>query len=261
MVADIPYRILGDFSDGLAVVQRPREGSTRSAYGYIDRNGKMVIEPKFMPAGKFPEDGKGLAPVGFERNWCYIDRAGNIILRLPMEGHDRADAFQNGLLRWKEGFYWGYKDARGEWAIKPQYDDAGDFERGSARVMLEGKWILIDAKGKRMEEPKGPVPIADPSDGLTLAADGERRGYLKSDGQPAFPFRIYDEAHDFSCGLARIKLDGRFGYLDKTGRLAIPNQFAGAADFKDCLAYVLTDEGWAYVDPEGKTVWKSPTKY
>ncbi|MCW5978366.1 MAG: WG repeat-containing protein [Bryobacteraceae bacterium] len=260
LVADIPYRVLGDYSAGLAVVQRAREGATPSAYGYIDRNGKVVIEPKFMPAGKFPADGKGLAAVGFERQWCYIDRAGNIVLRLPMEGRDRADGFRDGLLRWKEGFYWGYRDPRGEWAIKPRFDEAQDFERGRARVMLEGKWILIDAQGNPLDEPKGPIPIAEPSEGLTLAAEGPRLGYLDAGGKPAFPLRVYDEAHDFSCGRARIKLDGRFGYLDSAGNLAIPNQYYGAADFKDCLASVMTPDGWAYIDPAGKTVWKSSAK-
>src|SRR6187399_347032 len=37
-IAEIPYRVLGDYSSGLAVVQRARAGTTPSAYGYIDRN-------------------------------------------------------------------------------------------------------------------------------------------------------------------------------------------------------------------------------
>jgi WG containing repeat len=217
----------------------------------------VVIEPKFMPAGKFPADGKGLAVAGFERQWCYIDRTGAIVLRLPMEGHDRADAFEDGLLRWKEGFYWGYKDARGEWAIKPQYDEAESFEKGRARVQLKGKWQHIDAKGHHLDEPRGPAPISNESEGLTLATDEGRLGYLASNGKPAFPFHVYDEAHDFSCGRARIKLDGRFGFLDRTGRLVIANQFEAASDFKNCLASVFSGEGWAYIDPEGKIVWKS----
>jgi hypothetical protein len=60
-VAEVPHRVMGDYSAGLVVVQRARVGSVPSAYGYMDRNGRMAIEPKFMPAGKFPEDGRGLA--------------------------------------------------------------------------------------------------------------------------------------------------------------------------------------------------------
>ena len=81
-------------------------------------------------------------------------------------------------------------------------------------------------------------------------------GYLKADGTPAFAFRRYEEARDFSCGLARIKLDGRFGFMDTAGNLKIPNVYASATDFVNCLAMVMGKDGWAYVDAEGKVVWQ-----
>lgn len=257
-VAEIPYRVMGEFSGGLARVQRPRQGSVPSAYGYIDRQGRVAIEPQFMPASDFPPGAADLAVGGLDRDWCYFDRTGKIILRLPMEGHDRAPGFHDGLLRWKETFYWGYRDASGAWAIEPKFDDALDFENGRARVELEGKWITIDTRGRPLEPAPGPQPAGPPSEGLTRAVDGDRTGYLLPGGKPAFPFRKYDAAFDFSGGRARIKLDGRFGYLDRDGRLAIRNEFSSAADFKNGLAAVLTAQGPAYIDTSGKIVWLSP---
>jgi len=259
-VAEIPYRVLGDFHAGLATVQRPRrtdaEGKTVPlAYGYIDRSGKMVIEPRFMPAGAFPDDGKGLAVGGLNREWVYFDRTGKIMLRVSMEGRDRADAFHEGLLRWKEGFYWGYKNAAGEWAIAAKYDAATDFKDGLARVELEGKWTWIDASGQQVEAPLR-ERVGKTAEGLTLYREGDRMGYLKADGTPAFAFRRYEEARDFSCGLARIKLDGRFGFMDTAGNLKIPNVYASATDFVNCLAMVMGKAGWAYIDAEGKVVWQ-----
>lgn len=259
-VAEIPYRVLGDFHAGLATVQRPRgtdaEGKTvPSAYGYIDRTGKMVIEPRFMPASAFPDDGKGLAVGGLNREWVYFDRTGQIILRVSMEGRDRADGFHEGLLRWKEGFYWGYKNAAGEWAIAAKYDSASDFKDGLARVELEGKWVWINTAGDVVEAPLR-ERVGKTSEGLTLYREGDRLGYLKADGTPAFAFRRYEEARDFACGMARVKVDGRFGFLDQTGNLKIPNVWYSATDFTNCLAMVLTKEGWAYIDPESKVVWQ-----
>lgn len=260
-VNEIAHRVMGDYSAGLVVVQRARNGSTPSAYGYADRDGKMVIEPKFMPAGKFPEDGRGLAVGGLDRNWCYFDRTGKIILRLPMEGHDRAPAFRDGLLRWKEGFHWGFKDASGGWAIAAQFDDARDFENGLASVEKDGKWVQIDTRGSVVPEKKGPRAVHPPSEGLALAEDGDRTGYLRGDGSAAFEFRKYQKAFDYHCGMARIQMDGKFGYLDKAGKLAISNQYASAADFKGCLAMVLSNDGWMYIDTAGKPVWKSESKF
>jgi hypothetical protein len=259
-VAEIPYRVLGDFHDGLATVQRARStdanGNTvPSAYGYINRDGKVVIEPRFMPAGPFPDDGKGLAVGGLNREWVYFDKTGNIILRVSMEGKDRADAFHDGLLRWKEGFYWGYRNASGEWAIPAKFDDVTDFKDGLARVEREGKWLWIDTAGNTVEAPAR-ERIGKTSEGLTLFREGDRLGYLKADGSPAFPFRKYGEARDFSCGMARVKVDGRYGFLDAAGNLKIPNVYASAGDFENCLAMVLSKDGWAYIDPEGKVVWQ-----
>lgn len=260
-VAEVPYRVLGDYSGGLAVVQRPRSGATPAAYGYIDRDGKMVIEPRFMLAGAFPADGNGLAVGGLDREWCYFDRTGKIVMRLPMEGHDRAPGFHDGLLVWKDGFHWGYRDMAGNWAIEAKFDDARDFENGFAAVEKDGKWIRIDTKGRTVPEKKGPRALHAASDGLTLAEDGDRMGYLLPNGNPAFEFRKYEAAFDYQCGMARIKLDGKFGYMDRSGRLAIPNQFAAATDFKGCLAMVMTTDGWSYIDPAGKAVWKSESRY
>ncbi|MBL8176617.1 MAG: WG repeat-containing protein [Bryobacterales bacterium] len=263
-VAEIPYRVLGEFHAGLATVQRPRATDAGgkpipAAYGYIDRAGKMVIEPRFMPAGAFPDDGRGLAVGGLNREWVYFDRTGKIILRLPMEGRDRADAFQDGLLRWKEGFYWGYRNAAGEWAIEARYDAASDFKDGLARVELDGKWVWIDRSGRQVDAPLR-ERVGNTAEGLTLYREGDRLGYLKADGAAAFPFRRYQEARDFSCGLARIKLDGRFGFLDSAGNLKLPNVYASAGDFTNCLAMVLTKYGFAYIDPEGKVVWQQKAK-
>lgn len=260
-VADIPHRVMAEFHDGLVVVQRARSTGPDgkqipSAYGYVDRDGKMVIEPKFMPAGPFPDDGNGLAVGGLERNWVYFDKTGKIILRLPMEGHDRAPGFHEGLLLWKEGFYWGYKNASGEWALQPKYDEATDFNKGKAFVGLEGKRIAIDRTGTEIKKRKDFEQTGQFSDGLAMVNDQMRSGYTKTNGELAFPMRAYDEAFDFSCGRARIKLDGKFGFLDATGKLAIANQYDSATDFKDCLASVFTRAGFAYIDVNGKVVWQ-----
>ena len=47
--------------------------------GYIDKTGRMVIEPQYKEAWDFSE---GLAPVWKDEEWSYIDRSGKIVLQL-----------------------------------------------------------------------------------------------------------------------------------------------------------------------------------
>src|SRR6185436_13473372 len=186
-------------------------------YGYVDTKGKIVIPTHFMPAGEFPDDPANLPVGGLDHDWVYFDRTGKIIMRVSMGEHlTNANLFVNGRLLMKEGFTWGYKDATGAWAIPPKYNDAQNFKDGLARVQDGAKWITIDTKGNPVPEDTRKLrPIEPVSEGLALARENDVLGWLDAQGQLAFPLRKYEEAHAFSNGRARIKVDGLYGFLDK----------------------------------------------
>ena len=77
-VVELPKEITSAqnrFSDGLAVVEK-----NDSLYGYIDDDGKMVIEPKFLAAAPFFD---GLAVVSVKAGdrlpFQVIDKQGNVV--------------------------------------------------------------------------------------------------------------------------------------------------------------------------------------
>ncbi len=59
----------------------------------------------------------------------------------------------------------------------------------------------------------------------------------------------YQEAHDFHEGLAAVKQNDRWGYIDNLGRIAIPlvHRIPEAGDFSDGFAFL----GDHYIDTEG----------
>lgn len=66
---------------------------------------------------------------------------------------------------------------------------------------------------------------------------------------------VYDEANYFTLeNLAAVKMNGRWGYIDRTGSFAIPIQFDEAAKFSEELAAVKQDGKFGYIDRTGKTV-------
>jgi hypothetical protein len=95
----------GDFSDGLA------RWLLGTKYGFIDRSGKTVIEPRFDLTFGFSE---GLAAVRIGKKWGYIDNHGKMVI----EPRDLSFAkpFHNGLARVgiRNG-RWGYLDRFGKY--------------------------------------------------------------------------------------------------------------------------------------------------
>ena len=130
----------GYFSEGLAKVAVKHLKS----YGYIDKQGKMVIPGKWNIASDFHD---GLAKVYDEKGKYFIDKTGNIVIEVNkwVETGD----FYEGLcyVRDKNGKY-GFINQSGEIVIPCQYQWWGNFKNGKARVKDEnGKEIYIDKNG------------------------------------------------------------------------------------------------------------------
>src|SRR5947209_5736016 len=58
----------------------------------------------------------------------------------------------------------------------------------------------------------------------------------------------------FGCKETPRTSPGTWGYIDKTGKVVVPAQFAEGLDFADGLAAVKIGENWGYIDQTGKAV-------
>ena len=61
----------------------------------------------------------------------------------------------------------------------------------------------------------------------------------------------YDELNQFSEGLAAVKKDDKFGYIDTKGELVVPCQYQYAGQFKEGLACVVNDN-ISFIDAKGE---------
>ncbi len=64
----------------------------------------------------------------------------------------------------------------------------------------------------------------------------------------------FDDALPFKEGLANVKIDKYWGYIDKTGQIVIPAQFEEAKPFKEGLAIVKFGNEWGYIDKNGQKI-------
>ena len=65
-----------------------------------------------------------------------------------------------------------------------------------------------------------------------------------------------DTTDNFHDGLALVQKAGKWGYIDKSGKYAIPLQFDKVENFADGLARVQKAGEWIYIDKTGRTVAK-----
>ncbi len=204
------FLVAGTSSEGLMAV-RIKETDRQ---GYMDRSGRIVIEPRFQRAGPFCE---GRAAVQrADGRFVYIDRGGNEI----GDSYDDAEAFTEGLGMvsiYKGGDVWlhGFVDLSGKPAIPVTIAGARLFSEGRAAVQgANAKWGYIDRDGKLVIEMR------------------------------------FAEADIFRSGRAMIRTSAEWGrnagLIDETGKLVVPARYETVAKVGDADLWgaTVTDPGY-----------------
>ncbi len=196
------------FSGGLAAVKN------NGKFGYIDKNGRTVIDFGFDIAHPFAD---GYARVKKAGKYAFIDKKGTFITEFE---YDDAGDFSLGLAWVKKNGKYGFIDTRGEIKIPIAFDYAGNFSQGLAAVATGSKYGYIDAAGNFV------IPAtfdyaADFSEDLAQVDVGVKSGFINKQGQIVIPC-IYDDAENFSCGKAVVCEKGRYATIDKHGNIDIP---------------------------------------
>jgi hypothetical protein len=134
------------------------------------------------------------------------------------------------------------------------------FSSGVAAICVKDACGLIDSTGKII------VPLKDGritnlatrySDGVGPFARGDLWGYVDQFGQVVIQPR-FKYAGDFSSGMARVALDGKYFFIDHKGNRVTP-EFDGLFDFREELAAALVGDRVGYIKRDG--TFAIPPKY
>ena len=169
---------------------------------YIDTTGKSAFNG--FDGGDFSE-GLALARRVKEKLWGYIDTTGQFVIspRFESNANNHISSFSDGLAMIATEGKAGFIDHSASFVIKPQFLEARDFHEGMARVVAEGPCFYL---------PK----IACASLVQVLGADGGdawqecKFAFIDKTGRIVSPLR-FDDAGDFSEGLAAVKIADRWG--------------------------------------------------
>lgn len=231
-----------EFTKGLfAFVGVERNG--KLLYGLITRSGVWALEPSWSNVRPYSE---GLAAVEQDGKWGFINEAGKIVI--PCVYREVGD-FHNGRAAVREASTFSYIDPDGDIAVKAAYTSAGIFGSDMAFVEQDGKQYTIDKVGQKITS-WGNERGTYYSEGFAVIKSGNTCSYYDTTRKRRFTG--FEDARPFSGGMAAVKKDGLWGYINTDGVMAILPRFVEAGEFSQDRAPVRDTSGkWGYVDKGG----------
>ena len=223
-------------------------------YGYANKAGKIIIKPKFEWAGPFSG---GVATIQLNGKYGFIDDSGKILANPQF---DEINEFHGEIACVKKGDKYGYINKQGKIVIPVQLDDGGYFQNGTSVIKINGKSGVIDQTGKYILEPVFENLTRSIPDGEQIMYKiNNKWGYVLAGG-----IRIEAKFDDWQLfaknGLASVKLDGKWGFIDKNGDFVIKPIYEKTKGFyKDGFAAVKIDNKWGLIDSKG--VWIMKPQY
>ena len=191
--------------------------------GYIDKQGKIIIEQKYNFAYGFI--GKYAIVEDKNHKKGVIDKKENVVVDFINE--DLVNLSED-MVFYKENGKFGLIDINKKVKFKPLYDKVRSFKEGLAGINIKGKWGYINKKGEIQIEPKY-YKIADFSGSLAGVSfkDYQTAGYINKKGKMVISFEENNlEPKEFKEGLAPI-IKGEeksCSYINKRGKVVIDNK-------------------------------------
>ena len=254
LMSHYDYDFIPFFSEGLVAIRNNNEPNGQ--YGYIDREGDIVIPFAYDYAAPFSE---GLAYVSKggtfiqddaaeDAKFGFIDRTGEVIVPLvydcdysPEHGFPIYDQFfSGGLARVSKGTV--YQDMKYGMIDKT----------GTITVPIEYDWIWLGGWHWNFDDGLALVGFGDDYWGWDYL---ESCGLVDKTGREVVAVGTYDGIMPFREGFAQVwhggegkyYRSGAHGFINTAGKEVVPCIFEDALSFSEGLAAVLMDGKWGYI--------------
>jgi hypothetical protein len=244
------YEKNADFQNDLAAVRK------QGKWGFINTNGEEKMDAQYDGVRSFENNSAGVLKDG---NVLIINSLGES-KKIP---YKQIHEFSEGLAAvWNQKGDIGYVDSTGQTAIAVQKGRkyAGNFASDYAAVSdtlphlafinKAGKKVFWFKNGTIQDLNHG-IDLTDENmyklhpfaDGLAAVRQQGKWGYINTNGKTAIPFE-YDAATRFSEGFAAVKKEGKWLYINKLGKVVRSGDFMDAKPCTEGMAWVKTMEGW-----------------
>lgn len=228
----------GDFSEGLANFDA----------GYIDTSGSVVISSNGRWKKGYPFR-NGCARIYNGSGYGYINKDGNIIIdcQFQLEGD-----FSDGVAWVKnDNSNWGIIGTDGKMITPFQYSSTSDFSEELSLVENSTGRCFIDNSGSTVFTVSDFSLMGVYSDGLVPVKSDRGYAYMRKDGSIAFwlPENVKG-GHNFHEGFAQVQKEGKYALIDKTGKIVTAFEYDEIRDVWEGMAAVKKGNLWGYLAVE-----------
>ena len=242
IVIPFVYDDVQNFKDGIASVKKGEK------WGAINQANEIIIPFEYDRHFLFCE---GLAAVYKNAKFGYIDKSGKMILQTEYPFNLSFGNFSEGLAAIKQNDMFGYIDetASVKISFELDYDAVGQFQNSFAFVQKNGKYGIISKEGNLIVPVEYDMVFAPC---ITAIKSGSITRF-DANGNKLFSFAA-DSMFCYSEGLIGVITDGKYGFLNENGTLAIVPQYACAMPFCNGYSVAKTGEKWGIINRSGNTV-------
>ena len=232
------------FSEGLSVVNR------NDSVFYINKENTDVFGQSFSEAYSF---NNGIAPVKHGKQWCFINRQGQIISQL----YDEINEISNNFYTVKLDGKYGALDNFAQTIIEPRFEELGDFKNDFAYYRLDGKSGFVSKDGYVHKAEFDWLSDFD-ADKIAIVKIGNSYGLINSKGELILDTK-YDQILKASNSIFIVVLNNHYGFYNVKGCFLIDIAFdflkEKPADFytNGQLFKLLKKGEQSFVDANGRT--------
>ena len=229
-----------------------------TTFGVINKDGKIVLEPKYLEIGEFKN---GFARVKIKRRcWNYIDTN---MKQLSAECFVKVRNFKENAAAVQSPKGWGHINESGQFIIPAAYSDIGDFNEGLVKVkhykpaklfgLIRGKryYVIMDKQGDVVLNTKTPK-CGNVNRGLLVV--GKRRKYqvITIKGKRILPSKFRQIIEYPEYGLYQVNNKKRQTALyNHKAELLVPfGKYKKINKFSEGLSYVEGEES-GFIDTNG----------
>jgi len=163
---------------------------------------------------------------------------------------EQIGTYSDGYVAAKQDGKWGIIGTLSTWLIPAEYDEIIIDELGCAYAqnaifVKKGDSVYLFADGKRFEESYEDAQPFSHENYAAVKKNG-KWGFIDTSGKLMIDYQ-FDEALSFGQHLAAVKQGELWGYINVYGKVVIEPRFFKAKSFANGNAPVLTELGWQFI--------------